>query len=127
MISMELSVNFIDQSDNSINEIIGGRIRILRKRSFLDITTAARMLNISAPALSKIENGITDLSISRMEQIARLYHINVSQLFSPDFFNEQSDPQDEDLLWKRIADKDVEIGHLLKLIIELYEELHAVS
>ena len=46
-------------------------------------------LGISIPAFSKIETGVTDVNLSRLEQIANIYEVSVVQLLTVD--NEQAE------------------------------------
>lgn len=67
---------------NNANKQIG--INIKRWREFKEIKQEelAKKLKITAAALSHIENGKTDVSISRIEQIAEMLQINFSLLLS---------------------------------------------
>lgn len=43
----------------------------------------AEKLGISVPAYSKIESGVTDPSLSRVEQIAKIYNVRPETLLVP--------------------------------------------
>ena len=85
----------------------------------------AKRLDISIPAFSKIETGITDINLSRLEQIATLFEMAVVQLLT---FNEV-DQQDQKFISeletvnKRLLDRESEVIELQKKVIELFEEL----
>ena len=84
----------------------------------------AKRLDISIPAFSKIETGITDINLSRLEQIANLFEMSVVQLLT---FNELDDVQkvssEIDAVNKKLIDRETEIIDLQKKVIELFEEL----
>ena len=84
----------------------------------------AKRLDISIPAFSKIETGITDVNLSRLEQISTLFEMSVVQLLT---FNdtEQQEKYNSDLevLTKKVQDRETEVIELQKKVIELYEEL----
>jgi transcriptional regulator with XRE-family HTH domain len=81
-------------------------------------------LGISIPALSKIETGVTDVNLSRLEQIAHIYEVTLVQLLN--IYNEQLEPivLHGDILRKKINDQETEINALQRKVIELYDELH---
>jgi len=54
----------------SITDTIGKKLRALRLSKGLTQEELAFRLGISLPAYSKIERGITDVNISRLEQIS---------------------------------------------------------
>ncbi|RZL30334.1 MAG: XRE family transcriptional regulator, partial [Pedobacter sp.] len=55
---------------------IGSNIRQLRQKNGWSQGDVAQRLKISIPAFSKIETGITDINISRLEQIANLFDVS---------------------------------------------------
>jgi transcriptional regulator with XRE-family HTH domain len=65
-----------------INEMISQNIRFLRLKKEWSQAKMAKELNISITAVSKIETGLTDINLSRLEQIAELFDITVAQLAS---------------------------------------------
>ena len=52
---------------------LGKKIRLLRHQRSWSQEDVAKQLDISIPAFSKIETGITDVNLSRLEQIATLF------------------------------------------------------
>ncbi|NNU33026.1 helix-turn-helix transcriptional regulator [Mucilaginibacter sp. S1162] len=84
----------------------------------------AKRLDISIPAFSKIETGITDINLSRLEQISNLFEMSVVQLLTfNDMEQEQKFVNELDLVNKKLTDREVEIIELQKKVIELFEEL----
>ncbi|MHB8207935.1 helix-turn-helix domain-containing protein [Mucilaginibacter sp.] len=103
---------------------LGKKIRLLRHQKGWSQEDVAKRLDISIPAFSKIETGITDINLSRLEQIATLFEMRVVQLLT---FNESE--QDQKIITelenvnKRLNDRENEVIELQKKVIELFEEL----
>lgn len=105
---------------------LGKKIRLLRHQKGWSQEEVARRLEISIPAFSKIETGITDINVSRLEQVAKLFDMNVVQLLT---YNEEEglpvySSQLENLNQK-LVERDQEVIELQKKVIELYEELRS--
>jgi len=103
---------------------LGKKIRLLRHQKGWSQEDVAKRLDISIPAFSKIETGITDINLSRLEQIASLFEMSVVQLLT---FNELDDDHkttsEIDAVNKKLIDRETEIIDLQKKVIELFEEL----
>src|SRR5471030_3240101 len=103
---------------------LGKKIRLLRHQKGWSQEDVAKRLDISIPAFSKIETGITDINLSRLEQIAILFEMSVVQLLT---FNESSQDQklvnELDVINKKLMDRETEVIDLQKKVIELFEEL----
>ena len=84
----------------------------------------AKRLDISIPAFSKIETSITDINLSRLEQIATLFEMSVVQLLT---FNDSEQDQkfvsELETINKKLMDREIEVISLQKKVIELFEEL----
>jgi transcriptional regulator with XRE-family HTH domain len=105
---------------------LGKKIRLLRHQKSWSQEDVAKQLEISIPAFSKIETGITDVNLSRLEQISKLFEMSVVQLLT---FNDQEGLESyntelEDLS-KKLHEREVELIDLQKKMIELYEELRS--
>lgn len=61
---------------------VGKKIRLLRHQKGWSQQDVAKKLGISIPAFSKMETGITDLNLSRLIQIAKLFNFTAVQLLS---------------------------------------------
>ncbi|MDR3697864.1 helix-turn-helix transcriptional regulator [Mucilaginibacter sp.] len=105
------------------NKSVGKNIRTLRHQRGWSQEDVANRLGISIPAFSKIETGVTDINLSRLEQIANIYEVNVINLLSLDA--ESAEPQVSNLsiAQKKIIDREAEIANLQRKVILLYEEL----
>jgi len=109
------------------NKTIGKNIRTFRHQHGWSQDDVARRLGISIPALSKIETGVTDINLSRLEQIANIYEISVAQLFSIDFEEVEIEHSSRGTIQKNVVDQEDEISSLQRKIILLYEELRSKS
>ena len=110
--------------NNNQMSIIGKNIRQLRHKNGWSQGEVAKRLEISIPAFSKIETGITDINISRLDQISRLFEVSTLEIISKEGdlnqignFTEMRDLRD------RLFDKEEEIIALQKKVIDLYEEI----
>lgn len=105
---------------------IGKNIRHLRHKNGWSQGEVAKRLDISIPAFSKIETGVTDVNISRLEQIAELFETTVVELIAKEGEHHLAENTAEiNTLKEKIAHKEEEIIGLQKKIIELYEEIRA--
>ena len=106
--------------------IIGKNIRQLRQKNGWSQGEVAKRLQISIPAFSKIETGITDINISRLEQIAGLFSVSTMDIISREGENPNTINSDEvKTLKDRLAAREEEIIKLQKKVIELYEEIRS--
>jgi len=105
------------------NKSVGKNIRTIRHQRGWSQEDVANRLGISIPAFSKIETGVTDINLSRLEQIANIYEVNVVNLIALDA--DTSEPQGSTLsiAQKKIFDREAEIANLQRKVILLYEEL----
>ena len=103
---------------------LGKKIRLLRHQKGWSQEDVAKKLDISIPAFSKIETGITDINLSRLEQISILFEMSVIQLLT---FNDQEEDQkvihELESVNKKLMDRETEVIDLQKKVIELFEEL----
>lgn len=105
---------------------LGKKIRLLRHQKSWSQEDVAKQLEISIPAFSKIETGITDINLSRLEQIAKLFEMTVVQLLTfNDKEGQESYNTEVDNLTLKLHEREMELIDLQKKIIELYEELRA--
>ncbi|MGZ3767070.1 MAG: helix-turn-helix domain-containing protein [Mucilaginibacter sp.] len=104
---------------------VGQSIKILRQQNGWRQEDIATRLGISIPAFSKIESGVTDVNLSRLEQIADIYEISLLQLLNVG--NEDIEPIifNGDILKKQLHDREAEITALQRKVIELYDELYS--
>jgi transcriptional regulator with XRE-family HTH domain len=107
---------------------LGKKIRLLRHQKSWSQEDVAKQLEISIPAFSKIETGITDINLSRLEQISKLFEMSVVQLLT---FNDQEGLEsyntEVENLSQKLHEREVELIDLQKKMIELYEELRSLK
>ena len=103
---------------------LGKKIRLLRHQRSWSQEDVAKQLDISIPAFSKIETGITDVNLSRLEQVSALFGLTVVQLLTFTDSEEQEKYNNEvEVLTKKLQDRETDVIELQKKVIDLYEEL----
>jgi len=103
---------------------IGKNIRRLRQKKGWSQSQVAAQLNISVPAFSKIETGITDINISRLTQIATLFGITAAGILQDDDSISPTANTGELLkLREKLQEREEELSNLQKRLIGIYEEL----
>lgn len=111
-------------TQNAQMNIIGNNIRKLRQKNGWSQGEVAKRLKISIPAFSKIETGITDINISRLDQISKLFGVPTLEIISKEGDMHQYENYTEIKgLKERIASQEDEISKLQRKVIELYEEI----
>lgn len=104
---------------------LGKKIRLLRHQKGWSQEDVAKRLDISIPAFSKIETGITDVNLSRLNQISKLFGLSLVQLLSSSEGDEDKGRVDEmNELNKKLQQRELEVIELQKKVIDLYEQLH---
>lgn len=107
---------------------LGKKIRLLRHQKGWSQEDVAKQLDISIPAFSKIETGITDVNLSRLDQISRLFDMTVVQLLSEtNSEGDQGQAAELKVLKQRLEEREAEVIKLQKKVIDLYEQLHSKS
>ncbi len=104
---------------------LGKKIRLLRHQKGWSQEDVAKRLDISIPAFSKIETGITDVNLSRLNQISKLFELSLVQLLSSS--DAEDDKEKLDIvndLSQKLQLREVEVLELQKKVIDLYEQLH---
>jgi transcriptional regulator with XRE-family HTH domain len=120
---MDKTITTIENLKKKTDNSVGKNIRTLRHQRGWSQEDVANRLGISIPAFSKIETGVTDVNLSRLEQIAGIFEVNVINLLSLEA--EEAEPQVSTLsiAQKKIIDREAEIANLQRKVIFLYEEL----
>jgi len=104
---------------------VGKKIRLLRHQKGWSQQDVAKKLEISIPAFSKIETGITDLNLSRLIQIAKLFNFTAVQLLSFSETEHVNDYVDEiTSIQQKLKEREEEIIQLQKKVIDLYGQLY---
>jgi len=104
---------------------LGKKIRSLRHQKGWSQQDVAKRLEISIPAFSKMETGVTDLNLSRLNQISRLFNLTVVQLLADfDAENVKDYTKEINEMKQRLQKREEEIINLQKKVINLYEQLY---
>lgn len=74
-----------------MNQTIGDRLKIARKRANIYQADAAAVMGIARPTLSAIESNKRAVSAEEVKQFAELYHISVLELL----YGFKDQPEDE--------------------------------
>ncbi len=104
---------------------LGQNIRTLRHQKGWSQEDVAKRLDISIPAFSKIETGVTDINLSRLEQVAGIFEISTVQLLTLDSDDHQHLHSALVAANKKLIDREAEVITLQKKVIDLFEELRA--
>ncbi len=96
-------------------DTIGKKLKAIRLSKELTQEAIASRLEISLPAYSKIERDITDISLSRLEQIGAIFGMTSIEILA---FGTEEKPKSKDAT---LSEKD-EIISLQKKIITMYEK-----
>jgi len=112
-----------DTQKKKTNKSVGMNIRTLRHQHGWSQEDVADRLGISIPAFSKIETGVTDINLSRLEQIANVYEVSVVYLLAMDITEAEHEPSNLSIAQKKLIDREAEIASLQRKVILLYEEL----
>jgi transcriptional regulator with XRE-family HTH domain len=102
---------------------VGQNIRTLRMKYGWSLRDAARRLDISTSALSKIETGVTDVNLSRLEQIADIFGVNLIQLWELNFEDAAARETNLSIARKKVSELEMEIATFQRKVILLYEKL----
>jgi transcriptional regulator with XRE-family HTH domain len=101
---------------------IHSKLKLLRLQYQLTQVQIAEKLNCSVPAYSKMETGSTDVNTFRLQQFAKIYNVQVFELFLVgEDYREDYKERISNLL-SELSTKSVEI--LQKKLIKFYEESH---
>ena len=106
---------------SDLNIAIGKIIKKLRLEHNWRQEVVARKLAISIPAYSKIESGATDVNMSRLEEIARVFKINIVDLLANETGKET---ESLSIPLKLLAERENEIAILQQKIEGLEDELY---
>lgn len=102
---------------------VGSKIKYWRIQNGWSQKIVADRLNMSIPAFSKIECGVTDVNLSRLEQIADCYNRPVIELFKHHEGESTADEAELIRVNELLESKDAEIRRLQATVIQLFEEL----
>jgi len=100
------------------------KLKLLRQKCQLTQVQIAEKLNCSIPAYSKMETGNTDVNTFRLQQIAKIYNLEVFEIFLVgEDYRENYKARIAELT-REVTQKSAEILHLQKKLIKFYEDSH---
>lgn len=103
---------------------IGNRIRDIRKLKKISQADIAAELDISITAFSKIERGLTNLSINRLDEISKLLNVSIITLLLDTKNKDYPTPQDFQIESNSVLEKELNYTkELLKAKEEIIELL----
>ncbi|MNL01110.1 anaerobic benzoate catabolism transcriptional regulator [compost metagenome] len=100
---------------------LGEKFRILRQKKGVNQKAMADLLEISIPAYSKLETGITDPNFSRINQIAEVHNLSLRQFL--DVGEEGVSEQEQVItqLKEKISQLENSVIKLQSKLIDLYD------
>jgi transcriptional regulator with XRE-family HTH domain len=100
---------------------LGEKFRILRQKKGVNQKAMADLLEISIPAYSKLETGITDPNFSRINQIADVHNLSLREFL--DIGEEGVSEQEQVLtqLKEKISQLENSVIRLQSKLIDLYD------
>jgi transcriptional regulator with XRE-family HTH domain len=102
-----------------MNQPIGQKFKALRLTHCLSQKVIAENLGISVPAYSKIETGLTDISFTKVQQMAGIYNVSVIELLKIGE-KDTKDGQYPDIK-KQLDELTLKYNEQQKKMIQLYE------
>ena len=100
---------------------LGEKFRILRQKKGVNQKAMADLLEISIPAYSKLETGITDPNFSRINQIAEVHNLTLREFLD---VGEEGISEQEQIvtqLKEKIGQLENSVIRLQSKLIDLYD------
>jgi len=101
---------------------LGQKFKILRQKKGLNQKSMAELLDISIPAYSKLETGITDPNFSRIIQIAQIHHLDIRQLLAVGEEEKSEQQQEIEELKQKVVSLEASVIRLQGKLIDLYDK-----
>ncbi|HWW41601.1 helix-turn-helix transcriptional regulator [Pedobacter sp.] len=106
---------------------VSKNIKLLRIKMGWRQHEVAALLEISVPAFSKIETGVTDININRLRQIADLFKVSIVDMFSSDATALKSeDTLKIEELSEKLRQRESLLIDLQMKLLQYYEEKSTV-
>jgi len=100
---------------------LGQKFKILRQKKGVNQKTMADLLEVSIPAYSKLETGITDPNFSRLTQIAEVHGINIRQLLNVGEDEKTEQAEELEGLRAKVETLELSVIRLQSKLIDLYD------
>lgn len=101
---------------------LGQKFKILRQRKGLNQKSMAELLDISIPAYSKLETGITDPNFSRIIQIAQIHEMDIRQLLAVGEDEKSAQQHEIEVLNQKVLTLEASVIRLQGKLIDLYDK-----
>lgn len=101
---------------------LGQKFKILRQKKGLNQKSMAELLDISIPAYSKLETGITDPNFSRIIQIAQIHEMDIRQLLAVGEEEKSEQQQEIESLKQKVNALEASVIRLQGKLIDLYDK-----
>lgn len=100
---------------------LGEKFRILRQKKGVNQKAMADLLEISIPAYSKLETGITDPNFSRINQIAKVHELSLREFLDVGEDGVSEQEQMVKQLKEKITLLESSVIRLQSKLIDLYD------
>ncbi|MCX2485585.1 helix-turn-helix domain-containing protein [Pedobacter sp. MR2016-24] len=100
---------------------LGQKFKILRQKKGVNQKTMADLLEVSIPAYSKLETGITDPNFSRLNQIAEVHGLNIRQLLNVGEDEKTEQAEELEGLRAKVETLELSVIRLQSKLIDLYD------
>jgi transcriptional regulator with XRE-family HTH domain len=110
-----------------LSDTLGERLRNLRKDKKWTQKHVAGLLDMSVPAISKIESGDTDINYSRLQQMAHVYELTTVELLEGGRRQAPYSVAEVQAANKKLIEYDNTVILLQNKIIYLYEQMQQVA
>jgi len=100
---------------------LGQKFKILRQKKGVNQKTMADLLEVSIPAYSKLETGITDPNFSRLNQIAEVHGLNIRQLLNVGEDEKTEQAEELEVLRAKVETLELSVIRLQSKLIDLYD------
>jgi len=101
---------------------LGQKFKILRQKKGFNQKKMAELLDVSIPAYSKLETGITDPNFSRITQIAKVHQLNIRELLNVGEEEKTEQTEEIETLRKRVIELEASVIRLQSKLIDLYDK-----
>lgn len=101
---------------------LGQKFKILRQKKGLNQQAMAELLDISIPAYSKLETGVTDPNFSRIFQVAKIHNLDIRQLLNVGEEEKSEQQLELEGLYKKIAELEASVIRLQGKLIDMYDK-----
>ncbi len=98
---------------------VGERIRVARVTKGLSQQNMADELGLTVASYSNIERGVTDITITRLFEIARILGVKIEDLLG--LVNNSTNVNDTRSNY--LTKKEIELEEIRKMLVELQEEV----